>query len=132
MISISKLAAIIILIIFTSLAIFQVSLVFGAPFGHFAWGGQNKVLPLQFRIGSIISVLLYVLFCLIALDKSHTRNIFKKQQVSQIGSWVIVGYSFVGIFMNGLSKSNSERNLMTPLTAIIFLLFLLIAMSEKK
>ena len=30
-------------VVLAALAIFQLALVFGAPLGHFAWGGQHRV-----------------------------------------------------------------------------------------
>lgn len=54
-------AALIITILLTLLAIFQLALVCGAPLGKFAWGGQHKVLPPKLRIGSGIAIVLYAI-----------------------------------------------------------------------
>ena len=55
-------AAIIFTLLMAALALFQLTLVLGAPLGHFAWGGQHRVLPGGLRIGSLVAIPLYALF----------------------------------------------------------------------
>src|SRR5690606_3719032 len=56
-------------IVLLALAFFQLALVFGAPLGRFAWGGQHEVLPANLRIGSAVSIVLYALFVVVLLDR---------------------------------------------------------------
>lgn len=56
--------------ILAGLAIFQILLAAGAPFGRYAWGGQHeRVLPTRLRIASLSSVLIYVLVALVLLRR---------------------------------------------------------------
>ncbi|WP_100813256.1 hypothetical protein [Microbacterium lacus] len=41
-------------VVLVGLAAFQLALALGAPWGHFAWGGQHRVLPTGVRIGSVV------------------------------------------------------------------------------
>ena len=126
-----KLAAKIITIIFIFLSIFQLSLIFGAPFGHFAWGGQHETLPTNLRIASISSILLYALFSIIILDRAKVISIFKNKKIGYIGTWILTIYFFSGILLNAVSKSEPERYTMTPIVVVLFLITLYVARSKK-
>ena len=63
-------AAVAAIVVLAALAVFQLALIAGAPLGRFAWGGQNRVLPVGFRVGSAISIVLYAVFGLILLQRA--------------------------------------------------------------
>jgi hypothetical protein len=62
-------AAIIFGVITIGLAMFQLNLAFGAPWGSLAWGGQHERLPMPLRIGSGVSILVYGLCATILLAR---------------------------------------------------------------
>lgn len=109
------------------LAVFQLALVLGAPWGHFAWGGQDRVLPARKRIGSVISILIYAFMALVAWDRVGAISIFP-DLFSQIAMWVIFAYSVLGILMNAISRSKPERYTMVPVAIVLSVLSFLIAM----
>lgn len=109
------------------LAVFQAALVAGAPIGHFAWGGQNRVLPRNLRIGSVVSIVLYAGFAAIILQRAGVHAMLP-QPVVDIGIWVIAGYLALGIPLNAISRSKPERFTMTPVVTLLFLLILTVAM----
>ncbi len=116
-------------IILVGLGIFQLALVLGAPLGRFAWGGQHKkVLPTNLRVGSAISIVLYAVFAMFALDKTGAISALDDSVVN-VGAWVITGYLFVGIAMNGMSRSTYERYVMTPIVIVLAVLFLVVALN---
>lgn len=108
------------------LALLQVALVLGAPLGHFAWGGQDRVLPARKRIGSVVSILIYGLMAVVAWDRVGAISIFP-DLFSQIAMWVIFAYSVLGILMNAISRSKPERYTMVPVSIALSVLSLLIA-----
>ncbi|MCR2786119.1 MULTISPECIES: hypothetical protein [unclassified Microbacterium] len=110
------------------LAVFQLALVFGAPLGHFAWGGQHRVLPARKRIGSVISILIYGIMAVVAWDRVGAISIFP-DQFSQVAMWVIFAYSTLGILMNAISRSKPERYTMVPVAVALSVLSFLIAMA---
>lgn len=100
------------------LAVFQIALIFGAPLGRFAWGGQHRVLPGRLRIGSAVTVLVYALIALIAWDRAGVIDIFG-DAFSQIAMWVIFAYFALGIVMNAVSRSRPERLTMVPVSIVL-------------
>lgn len=110
--------------IFLALSLFQIALAFGAPLGHFAWGGAHKVLPAKLRIGSMVSVILYGIFSIFMLDKVGLINIMANEAIVTTGMWAITAYLGLGIIMNAISRSKSERLTMTPVVLVLALLFL--------
>ena len=119
--------ALVFTVVLALLAVFQLALVLGAPWGHFAWGGQDRVLPARKRIGSLISILIYALFALIAWDRVGAIDVFP-ESFSLIAMWVVFGYSALGILMNAISRSTPERSTMVPVSVVLTVLSFLIAM----
>ncbi|WP_243076043.1 hypothetical protein [Microbacterium sp. SS28] len=109
------------------LALFQLALVFGAPLGRFAWGGQHRVLPARLRIGSAVSILVYALIAVIAWDRVGAIDVFD-EPFSEIAMWVVFGYFVLGIAMNAVSRSKPERYTMVPVCAVLAVLSFFIAM----
>ena len=111
------------------LTLFQVALIAGAPLGRFAWGGQDRVLPRGKRIGSAVSVLLYVLFAFIVLERADVIQVLSDSWLPAIGTWVLFGYFLLGVVMNALSRSKLERWTMAPLSLVLAVLTLVVALS---
>lgn len=109
------------------LAIFQAALALGAPLGHFAWGGQHRVLPTRLRIGSAVSILIYALIDIIAWDRVGAIELFPAP-FSEIAMWVVFAYFALGIVMNAISRSKPERYTMVPVCVVLAVLSFLIAM----
>jgi hypothetical protein len=109
------------------LAAFQVALVLGAPIGRFAWGGKNDVLPSRLRVGSVISIALYAVFALVLLDRAGLVDVMP-DGVSKVGAWVLAGYSLIGIGMNAISRSKPERFTMAPVSAVLCIASVIVAL----
>lgn len=114
-------------VVLAVLAIFQAALVFGAPFGRFAWGGQHRVLPARLRIGSAVTIVVYALIAAIAWDRVGIVDVFP-DAFSQVAMWVIFAYFTLGIAMNAISRSKPERYVMVPVSIVLAALSLLIAL----
>lgn len=123
------LTALIFCTLFAGLAVFQFALALGAPLGRFAWGGGHERLPAPLRIGSAISIALYVLFCAIIAERAGLIALFPWSSVSTIGAWLVAGYLGLGIVMNAISRSKPERYTMTPLVIVLFAMALIVAQS---
>ena len=119
--------AIALTVVLVALSAFQLALAVGAPWGHFAWGGQQRVLPTGLRIGSVVSILIYALITVIAWDRVGAINVFP-DLFSGIAMWVIFGYFVLGIAMNAISRSKPERYTMVPVVVVLAALSLLIAL----
>ena len=121
-------AAIAACIILGLLALFQIALASGAPLGEFAWGGKAKVLPTGLRIGSIVSVLLYVIIAIILLERAGVTHIVGNAALIQVAAWVVFAYFALGIVMNAISRSKRERYTMTPVVLVLAALSLVVAL----
>jgi hypothetical protein len=121
-------AAIALTVILALLAVFQLALALGAPLGRFAWGGQHRVLPTRLRMGSLVSIVIYGLVAVLALDKVGLTDVVP-DVVSDIGMWVVFAYFVLGIPLNAISRSKPERYTMTPVVAVLAVLSLLVALS---
>lgn len=124
----SSIAAIAICVILGLLAVFQLALVCGAPLGHFAWGGADRVLPRAKRIGSAVSILVYAAFGWVLLMKAGLVPMVQPEIVVDVATWVIVVYFALGIPMNAISRSKSERYTMTPILIVLLVLALIVAL----
>ncbi|MEJ1156394.1 hypothetical protein [Microbacterium marmarense] len=108
------------------LALFQLALIFGAPLGAFAWGGQHRVLPTRLRIGSAVSIVIYALIVVVAWDRVGAVDIFD-ESVAEVAMWVIFAYFMLGIVMNAVSRSKPERYTMVPMCVVLAALSYFIA-----
>ncbi|WP_350347699.1 hypothetical protein ABIQ69_13795 [Agromyces sp. G08B096] len=121
-------AAIALTVVLALVAVFQLALVFGAPLGRFAWGGAHRVLPARLRVGSAVSIVIYAVIALLALDRVGAVDVVP-DVVSVVGMWVVFGYFVLGIALNAISRSKPERAVMTPVTAVLAVLSLFVALS---
>ena len=122
-------AALIVIALLVVLTAFQLALIAGAPLGHFAWGGQDRVLPSSKRIGSAFSIVIYAIFAVIIAQRAGLIDVLPVPAIADIGIWVIVAYSVLGIGMNAISRSKPERYTMTPLCVALAALTLVVALS---
>jgi hypothetical protein len=112
-----------------ALTIFQAALVAGTPIGHFAWGGQDRVLPRAKRVGSVIAIVLYALFSLIVLQRADLIGVIPSSGFTTVAAWVLFGYFVLGIALNALSRSRPERLTMAPLCVVLALLTGIVALA---
>lgn len=122
------LAAWSVVVLLALMAVFQIALASGAPWGRFAWGGQHPgVLPTGLRVGSALAVPIYALIAVVALDRAGAVDLLPSG-AARVGMWVVFAFFAVGVVMNGISRSKSERNTWTPVTAVLAALALVIAL----
>ncbi|MEX0970718.1 MAG: hypothetical protein WD046_09780 [Paracoccaceae bacterium] len=102
------------------LAVFQLALAAGAPWGVAAWGGQNPGrLPRHLRIASLVNIAVFLL-AIWALLGALTPGWLL---------WSLTAFFGLGILMNLISRSRVERLLWTPVATGICAAFLLRALS---
>jgi len=121
-------AAITLCCLLLGLGLFQILLAAGAPAGHFAWGGQHRVLPPRLRLGSIASAVLYAAFIMLVLDRAGILPLLPNQ-IAEIAMWWLAGLLALGAVPNLMSRSKPERNLMAPLALVMSLLSVIVALS---
>lgn len=115
---------------FAGLAVFQLLLAAGAPFGEAAWGGTNHgQLPRGLRVGSGIAIVTYGVAGAVILARAGFRVRFVPGLVAQVGSWVLVVMLAIGSLANVASQSPWERYLLGPVTLVLAVLCLVVARS---
>jgi hypothetical protein len=123
----AKLAA----IVLVGVAVFQLLLAAGVPWGHYAWGGAHEVLPTRLRIASLVAIPIYALAAAIILSRAGVVRIITNTRVTHLGSWVLVVVFGIGAILNALSRSERER-LMVPVVVLLSLLCLVVARSKPR
>ena len=117
---------------FAGVALFQLMLAAGAPWGEAAWGGANQGrLPTGLRVGSAISIVVYSLAASVVLARAGFRVRFISGSVARFGTWVIVVLLALGAVANFASSSPWERFLLGPVTLLLAALCLLVARSPR-
>ena len=125
----AEIAAIAFCVLMGGLAVFQGVLIAGAPLGRFAWGGQERVLSRGKRVGSAVSILLYVVFAVIVLERGNVVPTIGDPWIPAIGIWLLFAYFVLGVVMNALSRSRAERWTMAPLSLVLAALTFIVALS---
>jgi hypothetical protein len=110
------------------LALFQLALIAGAPFGDFAWGGHNEVLPARGRVNSAVAIVVYALFALIILNAVGRVDVLSTL-VGTIATYVVAAFFFVNFVVSAVSPSPKERALMSPVNLLLAALCLFVAVT---
>lgn len=104
------------LTLFAALAILQLLVAAGLPYGRLVWGGKHRVLPRHLRIGSLITVPVYVGFAALLLSRAGVLP-GGSAGVVIVLTWVLFAYLVLSVFANAVSRSPVERWTMTPTSA---------------
>ena len=114
-------------VVLGALAVFQLLLAFGLPLGRFAWGGQHEVLPTRLRVGSVVSVGVYVLIGWVLLARAG--QVGGGHGFVGVAAWVVAGFFLLGAAGNLASRSRPERVVMTPVTVLLVALTVVVAVA---
>lgn len=118
-------------VLLSLLAVFQLALALGAPWGRFAWGGQHPgVLPAGYRIGSAVSILIYAGIAALGLDRGGVIDVVP-DGAARVAMWVVFAFLALGVIMNGISRSKHERYTATPVALVLAVLALILATSPR-
>ena len=90
--------------------VFQAALAVGAPLGDAAWGGAHVQLTTGERIGSAISVFIYLAAILVVRGRAAGRE----ERRYRWGIWVLVALFGIAGVMNLASESRWENFLLAP------------------
>ena len=109
-------------------ALFQLALTIGAPMGEYTMGGQNiGKLPLKFRVGASISMLVNLAIAGHYLAQTGVVKALLPAQLNLAANWSLVAFTAVGLTMNAISRSKKERNLWVPVLIVSLICSILVA-----
>ncbi|MFT4294331.1 MAG: hypothetical protein QM582_02835 [Micropruina sp.] len=110
-----------------ALAIVQLCLAAGAPWGRFAWGGRHPgVLPARWRIASACAPLLYAAIAAVLLCRAGVLG-SGGAAWAHPAAWAVFGYFVLSAAANLASRSPAERWTMGPSCLVLALAALVVA-----
>ena len=103
-------AAVVAVTLLTVVAVFQIGLAVGAPWGAAAWGGKYQgVLPAGLRVVSgVAGILVYPLIALFILRAADLIDVAWLPG-GAVGMWIVAAVFTVGALANFASRSKVER-----------------------
>lgn len=116
-------------ITFLAVSILYVLLALGLPYGDFAMGGKYKIMPKQMRINCAISVFIQLIAIMFILQVGNVISISLIAPIAKGVCYFFAFYLFLNTVMNTFSKSNKEKIVMTPLSFITAICFLITALN---
>jgi len=125
----AQFAALLFAFISAAACLFQVALIFGAPWGELTLGGRWRgPLPLRARILAGVSLALLLAFAVIITARAGLafQNV---QAFAPTWSWVVVGYFVLGSVANAVTPSPRERAIWLPVVLGMLLLSVIVALS---
>lgn len=115
-------------ILFGLTVILYLSLVFGAPLGEYAMGGQHSILPFRKRIIAVFAIIIQLSGIIVLLDGGEIIKTGLSASVIKIGCYIYAIYLSLNVLMNIFSKSKKERMFMTPLSFVVAICFWIVAL----
>ncbi len=114
---------------FLATALFQVALVFGAPLGEYAYGGQMPgKLPTPYRIASAISFTLTLAISGHYLAQLGVVPKLLGEDLNHWVNWGLIGFATVAALMNNITKSAKEKRLWGSTTIAMLIAAIVVAL----
>ena len=109
-------------------AVFQLALAAGAPFGRAAWGGtQAGRLPARLRVASLIAVPVWTFAALLVVRRAGHLAGLVPHGAAVWGVWVLTGLFALSALLNAASRSRLERAIWAPFGVVMAVLCFLVA-----
>ncbi len=123
------LAAYLFVVLAAFLALFQLALAAGAPWGHLTQGGSHLGrLPPANRAMAAVSFVLAAAFAAVVLGRAGALAP-GWQEVLRPWAWVVVALSALSLLANVASRSRAERRLWVPVALVMLLTSVVVATS---
>jgi uncharacterized membrane protein SirB2 len=127
-------AAVLAAIVLGAVAVFQLALALGAPWGDHAYGGRAETsdgrLPSRYRLMSALAIPLLLLSGAIILSRAGVVSWFEQDGWVAVAVWVVFAYLVLNTLANFASKSRIERLVLGPATAVAAVCTLIVALSD--
>lgn len=123
-------AAIFFSLVAAGVATFQLALALGAPWGAYAMGGTFPgSFPPVMRGAAVIQALVIMLIAAVVLARAELVLAAWKP-VSMWAIWIVVAFSGIGLVLNAISPSALERSVWVPVTILMLLCSLTVALAS--
>lgn len=125
--------AVVCAVLFSGLALFQLSLALGAPAGQIVLGGRvadaDGRLPSKWRAFSGIAAVILLGFAWIVLARAGVVETSVDQRYLTVATWAIVAYMAINSAANLASRNPVERYLMGGISLVLVVLCSIVAAS---
>jgi hypothetical protein len=113
---------------YTATALFQLALVFGAPMGEYAYGGQMPgKLPIPYRVASAVSFLLLLAIAGHYLAQLSLVPKLLSDDLNQWVNWGLIGFAAAAAVMNNITRSVKEKRLWGSTTIAMLIAAIVVA-----
>jgi hypothetical protein len=121
--------AVVATIIFIIMIVFQFLLSIGITFGNPipAYGGRYEILPMKLRILSIVAIIIFIIASILLLVRVDILLNVVDPIIAEIGVWIFALYLGLNTLANAGSKSDLEKKIMTPVSALTSLCLFFVA-----
>lgn len=127
-------AAVVAAVLLVAVAVVQLALVFGAPWGDHVYGGRaetdNGRLSSRYRAMSAAAVPILLLSAAIVLSRAGVVSWFPSDGWVAVGVWVVFAYLVLNTMANLASTSRVERFGMGSVSAVAAICTLVVALSS--
>ena len=117
--------------LFAGLALFQIALALGAPWGAHVYGGRaasdDGTLPGKWRTASAAGSVVLLLFGWVMLARGGVVETSLDDALLTVLAWMVVAYMAINAAMNFASKDSLERWLFGSVTVVLVVLCSIVA-----
>jgi hypothetical protein len=114
--AVSALAA----VVMAALALFEIGLAAGLPWGAAAWGGGQPVLSPGMRMASAGAAVVWMVGLLVVLRRGgYQVRSPVPDRWARSAVWIFAAYAAVMVLANAASPSGTERAVMTPASVVL-------------
>ena len=118
-------------VLFVGLALFQIALALGAPWGAHVYGGravaEDGTLPGKWRAASAAASVVLLLFGWVMLARGGVIETSIDDTLLAVLAWMVVAYMAINAAMNFASKDSLERWLFGSVTVVLVVLCSVVA-----
>lgn len=122
-------AALLFAAVTTGIIVFQVALALGAPWGAYAMGGAFPGrYPPAMRVAALVQAGLLALIAVVVLSAAGVVAPSLAEAFPWL-IWVVVVLMALGVVLNAISRSAGERRIWVPVTVVLLVASLVVALN---
>ena len=112
-------------------AVFQVALALGAPWGSYAMGGAFPgQFPPALRVSAVIQAAVLILLAGVVLARAGVA-LPRWSRASRWLVWLVVAFTAVSLVLNLITPSGGERMIWAPVAFVLLVTSLLVAIGNR-
>ena len=118
------------LVVLGALAVFHILMLAEVLPAGIAWGGRAAASPWTLRTLEVVGLAVTLLFAAAVAAKAGFIGGQRTRRLARNGMWVVLGYFVLNVFGNLTSSSGVERAIFTPVSVVVALLALRLALAR--